>query len=114
YLALAYWHHFRYRQGAVGGLDRARHELTLDAVYDDDGVLMLPRHVVRYDTLLFCVGSVSNDFGVPGVATHAISLDTFADAERFHRRLLAACVRADAEAGAGRSTGVNMLIIVSG
>ncbi|TMG82734.1 MAG: NAD(P)/FAD-dependent oxidoreductase [Betaproteobacteria bacterium] len=114
YLALAYWHHFRYRQGAVFGLDRARHELTLDAVYDDDGALMLPRHVVRYDTLVFCVGSVSNDFGVPGVAMHAISLDTFADAERFHRRLLAACVRADAEAGAGRSTGVNIVIIGAG
>ncbi|HEV8258415.1 MAG TPA: NAD(P)/FAD-dependent oxidoreductase [Casimicrobiaceae bacterium] len=114
YLALAYWHHFRFRQGAVAGLDRARHELTLDAVYDDDGALMLPRHTVRYDTLIFCVGSISNDFGVPGIAAHAISLDALADAERFHRRLLAACVRADAEAAAGRPTGVNIVIIGAG
>jgi len=114
YLALAYWHHFRFRQGAVAGLNRAGHELTLDAVYDDDGALMLPRRTVRYDTLIFCVGSVSNDFGVPGIAAHAISLDTLADAERFHRRLLAACVRADAEAAAGRPTGVNIVIIGAG
>src|SRR6266536_2165062 len=114
YLALAYWHHFRFRQGPVAGLDRARRELMLDAVYDDDGALMLPRYAMRYDTLVFCVGSVSNDFGVPGVATHAISLDTLVDAERFHRRLLAACVRADAEAGAGRPTGVNIVIIGAG
>jgi NADH:quinone reductase (non-electrogenic) len=114
YLALAYWHHFKFRQGAVAGLDRARHELTLDAVYDDDGALMLPRRTVRYDTLIFCVGSVSNDFGVPGIAAHAISLDALADAERFHRRLLAACVRADAEAAAGRPTGVNIVIIGAG
>ena len=114
YLALAYWHHFRFRQGTVAGLDRARHELTLDAVYDDDGALMLPRRTVRYDTLIFCVGSVSNDFGVPGIATYAISLDTLADAERFHRRLLAACVRADSEAAAGRPTGVNIVIIGAG
>ncbi len=114
YLALAYWHHFRFREGAVAGLDRARHELALGAVHDDDGALMLPRRVVRYDTLVFSVGSVSNDFGVPGVATHAISLDTLADAERFHRRLLAACVRADAEAGAGRPTGVDIVIIGAG
>jgi NADH:quinone reductase (non-electrogenic) len=114
YLALAYWHHFRFRQGTVAGLDRARRELTLDAVYDDDGALMLPRRIVRYDSLVFCVGSVSNDFGVPGVAAHAVSLDTLADAERFHRRLLAACVRADAEAGAGRPTGVNIVIIGAG
>jgi NADH dehydrogenase len=114
YLALAYWHHFRFRQGIVAGLERAKHELTLDSVFDDDGVLMLPRRVLRYDTLVFCVGSVSNDFDVPGVAAHAISLDTLADAERFHRRLLAACVRADAEAGAGRPAGVNIVIIGAG
>jgi NADH dehydrogenase len=114
YLALAYWHHFRFRQGMVAGLDRAKHELTLDSVFDDDGVLMLPRRVLRYDTLVFCVGSVSNDFDVPGVAAHAISLDTLADAERFHRRLLAACVRADAEAAAGRPAGVNIVIIGAG
>ena len=114
YLALAYWHHFRFRQGTVAKLDRARHELTLDPVYDDDGALMLPRRTVRYDTLIFCVGSVSNDFNVPGVATHAISLDTLEDAERFHRRLLAACVRADADAGAGHPTGVNIVIIGAG
>ena len=114
YLALAYWHHFRFRQGTVAGLDRARHELTLDAVFDDDGALMLPRRVVHYDTLVFCVGSISNDFNVPGVAAHAIALDTLADAERFHRRLLAACVRADAEAAAGRPAGVNIVIIGAG
>jgi NADH dehydrogenase len=114
YLALAYWHHFRFRQGMVASLDRAKHELTLDSVFDDDGVLMLPRRVLRYDTLVFCVGSVSNDFDVPGVAAHAISLDTLADAERFHRRLLAACVRADAEAAAGRPAGVNIVIIGAG
>jgi NADH dehydrogenase len=114
YLALAYWHHFRFRQGRVAGLDRTRHELTLDAVYDDDGALMLPRRVLRYETLIFCVGSVSNDFGVTGVEAHAISLETLEDAERFHRRLLAACVRADGAAAAGKPTGVNIVIIGAG
>ena len=31
YLAIAYWHHFRFRQGAICGLDRARREVMLDA-----------------------------------------------------------------------------------
>jgi len=114
YPVLAYWHHFVFRQGTVAGLDRARHALTLDAVYDDDGALMLPQRTVPYDTLVLCVGSVSNDFGVPGVAEHAISLDTPKDAERFHRRLLAACVRADAEADAGHPAGVSIVIIGAG
>jgi NADH dehydrogenase len=114
YLALAYWHYFRFRQGTVAALDRARHELTLEAVYDDDGMLMLPRRTLPYDTLLFCVGSVSNDFGVTGVAQHAISLETQEEAERFHRRLLAACVRADGAAASGHPTGVDIVIIGAG
>ena len=67
-----------------------------------------------YDTLVFCVGSVSNDFGTPGVAEHAISLDTAPDAERFHRRLLAACVRADERAARGESAAVDIVIIGAG
>ena len=114
YFALAYWHRFLFRLGTVAGLDRAQHALRLDEVYDDDGALMLPQRTVHYDTLVFCVGSVSNDFGVPGVAEHAISLDTHQDAERFHRRLLAACVRANVAAGGGDRAGVRIVIIGAG
>ena len=114
YFLMAYWHHFRFRQGPVAGLDRARHELKLGVVRDDDGVEMLPERTVPYDTLVFCVGSVSNDFGIPGVAERAISLDAAADAERFHRRLVAACVRADERAAHGESATVEIVIIGAG
>jgi NADH dehydrogenase len=114
YLAIAHWHHFRFRQGSVTGIDRARRELTLSEVRDDDGAAMLPARVLRYDTLIICVGSISNDFRVPGVAEHAAVLDTLRDAERFHRRLLSACVRADARAAEGTPTGVSIVIIGAG
>ena len=114
YLAVAYWHDFRFRQGGVDGLDRARRELRLRAVDDDDGRQVLPPRALPYDTLIFCVGSTTNDFGIPGVAAHAISLDTPLDAERFHRRLLAAAVRADGEAGEGRPAHVDIVIIGAG
>ncbi len=114
YLALGHWHRFRFRQGAVGGLDRSRRELTLQAVDDDEGRQMLPARVLAYDTLIFCVGSTTNDFGIPGVARHAISLDTALDAERFHRRLLSACVRADGLASEGKPVGVDIVIIGAG
>src|ERR1700704_1991045 len=81
YLALGYWHHFRFRQGAVVALDRARRKMTLGAVDDDEGKLMLPERVLPYDTLILCIGSTTNDFGVPGVAANAISLDTAIDAD---------------------------------
>ncbi len=114
YLAIAHWHHFRFRQGAVCGLDRARREITLDAVISPDGEEILPRRTLGYDTLLFCVGSVSNDFGVPGAAQHPICLDSLEDAERFHRRLLAVCVRADGRAAEGGVPHVHIVIIGAG
>lgn len=114
YLAIAHWHHFRFRQGALCGLDRARHEIALDAVVGPEGEVMLPRRTLPYDTLILCLGSVSNDFGVPGAAEHPIALDTLDEAERFHRRLLAACVRADDRAAAGESAKVDIVIIGAG
>ena len=75
---------------------------------------MLPRRVVPYDTLIFCVGSTTNDFGIPGVSKYAVSLDTALDAERFHRRLLAASVRADGVAAAGSASGIDIVIIGAG
>ncbi len=43
-----------------------------------------------YDYLVIAVGSVSNDFGEPGVRSHCVFLDHREDAERFRQRLLAA------------------------
>ncbi len=114
YLALAYWHGFRFRQGALVGLDRSRREVELAAVVDDDGSEILPPRRLPYDTLLLCVGSVSNDFGVPGVTPNAIALDTQDEAERFHRKLLAACARADAYAAEGKAAQVHIVIIGAG
>ncbi|HKW81679.1 MAG TPA: FAD-dependent oxidoreductase, partial [Casimicrobiaceae bacterium] len=114
YLAVAHWHRFRFRQGALGGLNRAGRRITLQAVNDDEGVQILPERTIPYDTLIICIGSISNDFGVAGVAEHAISLDTPRDAERFHRRLLAAAVRADAEASEGRPAKVDIVVIGAG
>ena len=114
YLAIAHWHHFRFRQGALRGLDRARREIRLDPVVGPEGEEMLPERTLPYDTLILCLGSVSNDFGVPGATVHPISLDTLHDAERFHRRLLALCVRADARAAAGGEGKVDIVIIGAG
>ena len=114
YLTLAHWHCFRFQQGAVAGLDRAARTLELAPVNFDNGEEILPRRSIGYDTLIFCIGSITNDFGVPGVAQHALELDTAQDAERFHRLLLGLCVRADARAAAGGSPLVNIVIIGAG
>ena len=114
YPALAYRHGFRFRQGAMTGLDRAARTVQVAAVRDPEEGVVLPERSVAYDTLVVAVGSESNDFGVPGVAQHAMTLDTPPQAERFHRRLLAASVRADERKGRGGDGVVDIVIIGAG
>ena len=67
-----------------------------------------------YDTLVIAVGSLNNDFGTPGVQEHAIRLETPAQAEHFHRRLVNACVRANAQSTALRPEQLQVAIIGAG
>jgi NADH dehydrogenase len=114
YMAQARWHHFKFRLGAMEGLNRNMREIYLSTVYDEDGEVLIPRRVMRYDTLIIAVGSVSNDFGVPGVAEHCISLDTQAEAALFHRRLINTCVRAHVQPLGLKAGQLNVAIIGGG
>ncbi|MFZ1151646.1 MAG: NAD(P)/FAD-dependent oxidoreductase [Xanthobacteraceae bacterium] len=97
YLAQAHWHHFRYRTGEMIGLDRGRREVLVGPVSEENGVEVTPARGYPYDTLVLAVGSLTNDFGTPGVAEHAICLETPDQAARFHRRLVNACLRAQSQ-----------------
>ena len=97
YMAHARWHHYRYRIGAMCGLNRERRQIYVEASYDEDGKQVIPPRVLGYDTLVIAVGSVGNDFGTPGVREHAIAIDSAEEAARFNRRLINACLRANAQ-----------------
>jgi len=94
YLAQAHWHAFRYRFGEMVGLDRSRRLVHLAANLDDEGRLITAERSFGYDTLVIAIGSVTNDFGTPGVKENAIALDTPEQAQLFNRRLINACLRA--------------------
>ena len=79
-LAQAHWHHFRCRIGEMVGLDRERREVQVAAHFDGEGRQVTPARRVGYDTLVIAVGSQSNDFGTPGVAEHALKLESADDA----------------------------------
>jgi NADH dehydrogenase len=85
YVLMAYWHCFRFRQGAVIGLDRSRRTLKLDRVVDEEGTEILPQRDVPYDTLIFCVGSVGNDYGTPNAFTGVFSPHAFAPTSGLHK-----------------------------
>lgn len=117
YVAQARWHHFEFQQGDLTGLDRARKTITLSAVRDQEGVEILPQREIAYDTLVLAIGSVTNFFGTPGAAAHAIAVDTVNEAEHFHRRLIAACMRTQnrlGDAGHQQRPHVDIVIIGGG
>lgn len=114
YMAQARWHHFHFRLGAMEGLNRNMREIYLAPTYDEAGKLLIPRRTLRYDTLVIALGSVSNDFGVPGVAEHCISLDTQAEAAMFHKRLINACIRAQVQETGLQRGQLNVAIIGGG
>ena len=97
YLAQAHWHRFRFRLGELTGIDRARREVQVAPYMDDEGRLVTPARAFGYDTLVVAIGSLSNDFGTPGVREHALRLESKADAQRFHQRMVNACTRAHAQ-----------------
>lgn len=97
YLAQAHWHHFKFRLGSMDRLDRAKREISISPNYDEDGVEVIPRRNFQYDTLIIAVGSTTNDFGIKGASEYSIALDTQEQAEKFHRRLHNALVRAQTQ-----------------
>ena len=94
YLAQAHWHHFNYRAGEMIGLDRSRREVLVAPVIEEKGIEVTPARGFPYDIMVMAVGSLTNDFGTPGVEQYAICLETPDEAARFHRRLVNACLRA--------------------
>jgi NADH dehydrogenase len=114
YLAQSHWHCFRYRIGEMVGLDRQRREVHVAAFTDEDGDRVAPPRTIEYDTLVICVGSRTNDFGTPGAHEYAIALDDPHEAERFHRRLVNAYMRAHSQAESLRPDQLQVAIIGAG
>ncbi len=114
YLYQARWHNFQFRLGRMEGLDRAGKEIHLAPTFDETGREVLPAYRIAYDTLVLAVGSTTNDFGTPGAAEYAISLDNPQQAALFHSQLLNACLRANAQHGQLEPGQLHIAIIGAG
>ncbi|RKR02650.1 NADH dehydrogenase FAD-containing subunit [Kushneria sinocarnis] len=88
YQAHARTHGYRYQLGTLSGLDRDSRRITLAPLHDEKGEVVLGERTLDYDYLVLSVGSVSNDFGTPGVADHCYFLDSTQQAETFRRAML--------------------------
>jgi NADH dehydrogenase len=114
YLAQAHWHGFTFRLGAMIGMDRARRTVRVARHLDNEGREVLPEREFAYDTLVIAIGSLTSDFGTRGVKAHAIPLETPEQADRFHTRLVNACLRANTQREPLRPGQLDVAIIGAG
>lgn len=114
YLAQAHRHHFRFRLGRVDGLDRAARTVSVAPTYNEAGLEITPRRSFPYDLLVFAVGSVSNDFGIPGVAEHCLFLDNTDEAADFQQHLLGTLLRAHSQGAPIRPGQLDVAIVGGG
>lgn len=81
-------HNYQFQLGNMSDIDQQKKRVKLDPILDEQGHILIPSREIDYDYLVLAIGSVSNDFGTPGVSENAYFLDSLAQAERFHKALL--------------------------
>ena len=113
YQMLAHDNGFSFHFGPMTGLDTAAHQVVVGAVADG-AEEVLPERRIDYESLVLAIGSVSNDFGVPGVADHAFSLDGPHDAERFRLRMLQLLSLVDVRKSHDPNAAIDIVIIGGG
>ncbi len=84
---------YRYFFGTFEGIDEAARKIRIAPLLDEDGSELIAAHTIRYDYLVLATGSITNDFGTPGVRDHCLFLDDRTQADRFRDRLLNHCLR---------------------
>ncbi len=114
YFALARSNGFQFCLGRMENLDRNTKEVSLGGVYDENGEEVLPARRLHYDTLVLALGSLTNDFGTPGVREHSIMLDTPKAAEHFHQQLINTCLRKQSSHAKNGGAGFTITIIGGG
>ena len=78
---------YHFQQGALVDIDRASREVVLAPIFDG-ATELLPARRIGFDYLVVAIGSVANDFGIPGVKRYCLFLDDTAQAMAIRRILL--------------------------
>lgn len=114
YLAQARWRGFEFRLGRFDGLDREHKLVHLAPTLGVDDTVIIPERTISYDVLVIAIGSVTNDFGIPGVREHCTFLDNREQADRFQQRLLETYMQAQTQGVPAHSGLLNVAIVGAG
>jgi NADH dehydrogenase len=114
YTMLAHHNGFTFVYGSFAGLDAERREITVSAVEETSGAVIIPQRKLRYAKLCIAVGSTSHYFNTPGAAENTISLNGPGDAERFRVEMLKQMTWAENRKEQDADAGVDVIIIGGG
>jgi NADH dehydrogenase len=114
YTMLAHQNDFTFVYGSFAGLDVENREITVAAVEEDSGDVIIPQRRLGFSKLCIAVGSTSHYFNTPGAAEHTISLNGPADAERFRLEMIKQMTWAENRKEQDPSAGVDVIIIGGG
>jgi len=76
--------------------------------------VMCAEYVIDYDYLVLALGSVTNFFGLPGVAAHAMTMKSLADAAALHDHVISKFEHADLERGAAARRQLLTFVVAGG
>lgn len=91
--ALSYFNYAKEKQfyfclGTLQGIDRQQKKIVLAPVLDEQQQEYIPQRYLSYDVLIIAIGSVANDFNIPGAREHCFFLDNREQADKFQHTLL--------------------------
>lgn len=87
YIPYANEHGFNFVYGKMENLNREKKEIRIAAV-QESGLDLIPARDIPYDILVIAIGSLSNDFHIPGVYEHCFFLDNLNQAEVVQKILI--------------------------
>ena len=112
YRAHAARHGYHFQLGALESVNRETKSLQLSPIIDESGTTILEQRTLHYDTLVLAIGSISNDFGTPGVQEHCYMLDSKLQAQNFQKRLLNQFLQKSQQAQSSKAITPTRLAIV--
>lgn len=87
YITYAYQHGFHFFYGSIHHINRTEKVIYIKSP------LTPTLQTLDYDVLIFTIGSLTNDFNIPGVKEHCLFLDNLKQAENFNHELLNSIIK---------------------
>lgn len=88
YFVHASEHYYHFQLGRMTALYRDKKEILLAPIFDNSEKEIVPERRIKYDILVLAFGSITNDFGIPGVKEYCIFLDERRGADHFQQLFL--------------------------